>query len=618
MLFVYVCAVLVGALLLVDVVLGLDFGRPPEWVVNGLSFDFGKYLRGSATPRRALNLTLAVFALTFVISTFWSIDKHTSIWGYYTRFNGGLMSMVAYFVIFCGIKYSFSKSDYPILINITLFSSFIVSVYGIGQKLFSLGAEPITRVYSTLGQPNWTAQFLAITACISLAVYFASKTREHLVIFAVNTLCVILTYSMSGFVGLGVGLIYVLFTLPSSKNSKKIVGWSVVILTVAFSVVFRHRLYDAAGDLKTILGKQLLTNQVHKISDPLFIRYGMWQGSILLATSSTKIIAVGTGPETFVYAFQKFRPPVLNYSSEWDYVLNKPHNYYLEILVEQGIVSLILYLVLLAILFKGSPTILKSGLLVFVVTNIFGWPVVATELVFILLLSYVNKFGGEPRACPTADASALADICRRQMNLHSPTGVRPRDSTKFIRGLFLLFIFVFVVKAIEIVGFIFVADYYFNESYNKLVLGQNSQAYDLMNKAIELNPKIPSYFLRRALVQAIILQEDTSMLPEYREVLTKSALQNITFGLSLNRSNLVTIKEAVPVYYLLSISSSTVQKETLDFYTQVKNAYRTDAGLITLVAGYERKLALEENYAQSKKFINYLRPDLLNWHQAFN
>src|SRR5579862_2968720 len=38
-----------------------------------------------------LDIPIALFLLSQVISTFLSIDPHTSVWGYYSRSNGGLL-----------------------------------------------------------------------------------------------------------------------------------------------------------------------------------------------------------------------------------------------------------------------------------------------------------------------------------------------------------------------------------------------------------------------------------------------------------------------------------------------------------------------------------------------
>ena len=106
-----------------------------------------------------------------------------------------------------------------------------------------------------------------------------------------------------------------------------------------------------------------------------------------MATSSPKVLFVGTGPETFPYAFQPFRTKILNYSSEWDFVFNKPHNYYLEILATMGILGLVSYGILMFKVLRTKHPFLVPSLVSLFVSNIFGWPTVATTLVFWIYLA---------------------------------------------------------------------------------------------------------------------------------------------------------------------------------------------------------------------------------------
>nr|MBI5455462.1 O-antigen ligase family protein [Candidatus Levybacteria bacterium] len=47
-----------------------------------------------------LDIPIALFLGSEIISTFLSLDMHTSLWGYYSRFNGGLFSILAYIFLY--------------------------------------------------------------------------------------------------------------------------------------------------------------------------------------------------------------------------------------------------------------------------------------------------------------------------------------------------------------------------------------------------------------------------------------------------------------------------------------------------------------------------------------
>jgi putative inorganic carbon (hco3(-)) transporter len=47
-----------------------------------------------------LNIFFLVFLISQIICTLSSIDVHTSFFGYYSRLNGGLLSIISYFLLY--------------------------------------------------------------------------------------------------------------------------------------------------------------------------------------------------------------------------------------------------------------------------------------------------------------------------------------------------------------------------------------------------------------------------------------------------------------------------------------------------------------------------------------
>ena len=149
------------------------------------------------------------------------------------------------------------------------------------------------------------------------------------------------------------------------------------------------------------------------------IRLIVWRGAINLWQSSPKNMLIGTGPETFAYNFLPYRPKELNQTSEWDFLYNKAHNEYIDILVEQGLIGFTAYLILLGIFVRQFLSInsklqitsskntkykildtkylsvaLLSGWIGFLVTNFFGFTVVPTALLFWLYPAILVSFSG--------------------------------------------------------------------------------------------------------------------------------------------------------------------------------------------------------------------------------
>ncbi len=355
------------------------------------------------------SVVITAFLLSNIVSTIFSSHLYTSVWGYYTRFNGGLVSIVVFAAIYFVCKNRLRFDEYVSLMKAGAVTVLPVGVIGIMQH-FGWGTEIVDRVYSTFGQPNWLAQYLVMVLPFVLYFFITGFSLLWGSIFIVGFSCLWFTYSMSGIIGfavvtlvfLGIGIYKKIF---SKMAFIKFSAIYLVCFLIAVSSpgLFGGKLADTfkvlnkaevGPDVTGAVGNNNTPTQPnphdtgYKVSDPGLIRFGLWQGTLNLFLSSPKVFLIGAGPETFPYAFQPFRPASLNYTSEWDFVFNKPHNYYLEILTETGLLGFLAYVLLLFKLFKKLPFFMLPGVVGFMITNLFGWPVVPTTLLFWLWLSW--------------------------------------------------------------------------------------------------------------------------------------------------------------------------------------------------------------------------------------
>ena len=345
------------------------------------------------------SLPVLFYLSAAIISTIFSSHLYTSVWGYYTRFNGGLISIMVFVGIYLVFSSALKKDNISNILSLLTINSIPVSIFGISQHYAG-----VTRIYTTIGQPNWAAAYIAMIIPLTLFRYFRVNGRGVFlfgVIYLLEFACLWFTYSMSGFLGFLASL-FVLFILNRKEFLNKRVfvkAVPIVVLSVLIAVlnlgVFRQRVEDILIDVRKVAFASVYALEnasavSNNLSDPGFIRTGLWEGTLKLATSSPKVLFVGTGPETFPYAFQPFRTKILNYSSEWDFVFNKPHNYYLEILATMGILGLVSYVILMLKALRTKLPFLVPSLVSLFVSNIFGWSTVATALVFWIYLAVID------------------------------------------------------------------------------------------------------------------------------------------------------------------------------------------------------------------------------------
>lgn len=345
-------------------------------------------------------LPIIAFLGIYGLATLLSSHFYTSLWGYYSRFNGGFYSIICFFFVFYVIVNTFSKKDLSVLKKLVVICSLPVSVYGVMQHFqFNLGVptSEITRVYSTLGQPNWLGAYLAGMCMLTFGYITTAKNKSwinYAILFIFNFAGLWFTFSVSSIIGFVAGLGYWIFVIKTTNFKRlALVATFCAVITILQPGIWAQRIEDAVKSIGVInkAYAQTKVTQNFALSDSGEIRKGIWKGTLNIVFSSPKNLIIGTGPETFPYEFQKVRPAELNYSSEWDYILNKPHNYYLEILSTTGVLGLASYLWLLIWILVKTPKKLHPFYIVIMVTNFFSWPTSVINLLFWGFAAYAHN-----------------------------------------------------------------------------------------------------------------------------------------------------------------------------------------------------------------------------------
>jgi putative inorganic carbon (hco3(-)) transporter len=357
--------------------------------------------RRISLQRTPLDIPIALFFLSQVLSTIFSIDPHTSFWGYYSRFNGGLLSTITYIFLYYTIASNLKKEHILTILKVSLASGLIVILWGIPSHFgkdptcllfrgtFDVSCwtdafKPTIRIFSTLGQPAWMAAYMNVLLPMAIAfsflVFSLSKQNKHSelsLIEAVTSWKFLSFYFLS--LGLYLGLIFagtragiIAFFIAS------IVFWGVTWLKkyltlrtwLTFALLFNGTFLALnfffgttfsqldRFTLPVLLAEKQVTGEVHP-TDPATPTVPNAQAPVFEGTNSGKIRSIvwrgaievgkayplfGSGVETFAFAYYRYRPAEHNMTSEWDYLYNKAHNEYLNYFATTGIVGLGTYL----------------------------------------------------------------------------------------------------------------------------------------------------------------------------------------------------------------------------------------------------------------------------------
>jgi len=317
------------------------------------------------------DIPLVIFFISQLTSFLLSIDKHTSFWGYYSRFNGGLLSIICYLLLYWSFVSNMNKNNSQSAIRNLLIAATLVAAYGISER-FGIDAkywvqDVKNRVFSTLGQPNWLAAWLVALTPLTwgfgilnyesrIVNYGKSKSLKpiiHYSLFIILFTCLLFTRSRSGLLGFGIafvvfwGLVFVL----NRQDWKKILR-PFLIFTFSFLILTFYFGRDwVPGINKFFPSKTRNSQPVIEQSPPQLlisesgdIRKVVWRGAIEIWRHYPLF---GTGPETFAYSYYWFRPREHNDLSEWDFLYNKAHNEYLNYAATTGSVGLLAYFFLI-------------------------------------------------------------------------------------------------------------------------------------------------------------------------------------------------------------------------------------------------------------------------------
>lgn len=371
-----------------------------------------------------ITVPFLVFLLSQFVSTAFSIDLHTSLFGYYGRFNGGLVSIISYFLLFFVFFQVFEKKHVPKLLIVSMIASCIVVLWGLpgwfGHDLSCLvftgewtntcwthNFRPSERMFSTLGQPNWLGAYLVIHLCMGIWGVFqrffisvsqkSQKVSQHavsvfdswqLVSFGYVFLMfvgVVATRSRSALLAAAVCVLaFSIFLFLKFKKGKQdfvhnpliqtgaiLMGGCIIILLFIKTGIPRVDTYlsletIAPSDEASSLGKEENQEQ-EKTSSPELKQEVSDSFDIrrIVWEGAWKLgmqyPLFGTGVETFAYAYYFTRPVAHNMTSEWDFIYNKAHNEFLNYLATTGFVGLASYLLFIGSVFVAAWFILRKS-----------------------------------------------------------------------------------------------------------------------------------------------------------------------------------------------------------------------------------------------------------------
>ncbi len=330
-------------------------------------------------------LPVLLFLGSQFLSFLFSVDQFTSFYGYYGRFDGGLLSTICFSLLVLIYPSYANHPTSKTIIKLSIFAGFLVSLYAIAQH-FGIDAhiwqqDVQARVFSTLGQPNWLAAYMCILVPLTFLVI--KSPLPLTLLLSTQLVTILFTKSQSGLLACGLSLLIILLS-----NIKKpsywilLIGYGLLIILIPNPI--QDKLLSFGKASQPIVKPE--TGEVLNITPSGDIRNIVWKGALDIVRAHPLL---GTGPETFAQSYYLVRPRIHNDTSEWNFLYNKAHNEYLNIAANTGLIGFLAYLVFIVssltiFLHKKSILILASFASI-LVTNYFGFSISLISLYFFFL-----------------------------------------------------------------------------------------------------------------------------------------------------------------------------------------------------------------------------------------
>ncbi len=579
-----------------------------------------------------LDLPILLFLISQILSTVFSIDPHTSLWGYYSRSNGGLFSILSYIILYYALVSNFDASEGLKFLKAALLGGVFVALWAIpehfgvspscimltGQATDSCWVQEVAaRVFATLGQPNWLAAYLGMLIFPALYFFLAATKLRQLIFYFLSVIIFYLaftfTYSRGATLGVLAGLLLFLafllfnrFQKPKDAGNTKLKLFSMVLVFfVLINVLYGSALtrfqlitQPAPAAKPTAGGAATLTQLESGGTESGQIRLIVWKGALEIFKHYP---VFGSGVETFAYSYYNFRPKEHNLVSEWDFLYNKAHNEYLNYLATTGLVGIIAYLgMILVFVAWGVMGILNikykisnikqlssdqkllvasllSGYISYLVQNFFGFSVVITALLFYLFAGFAFL-----------SAEGLEDLRLSQKIAKPFTAIiyRRKIYTNGIRGILAFLAMVFIFTLLKF----WVADVFYKRGNDFDEIGSPVKAFRSYFSASKLNNSEPLYLSElgysAAEIAVATFKDDATTSATFKD----DALSETEKSLRMSPANITLWRNAIRTYFQLSLIDPSFEGKTVQTLDKTISLAPTDPKLY-----YNKGLILMQN-----------------------
>jgi len=313
------------------------------------------------------DIAILVYLLSKVLSTIFSIYSPTSIWGYYSRFTGGLIADITLVLLYYLVVNNITiKKDLKQIILAGSFSIVLLALFtifksfGMFDPIFDklISAHPSlsflkSSIFTPIGNTNCLPFIFLMVLPILISLLTGEEKNIGEQIFAMIGSCICI---------FAIGI-----TAISSLNFYLIIIWVLVFVVIAsvfllklplnqtvlmkFFPIFIFTIFSILFSVSAPF-RRMISEDINFARYPEIPFNTSW--SVLMGTYQNHKIGgflIGTGLDTYAYDFSRFRPAEQNLEINWNQNYTKSTNQIFEVLTDSGLVGLLSFIFFILIIF---------------------------------------------------------------------------------------------------------------------------------------------------------------------------------------------------------------------------------------------------------------------------
>lgn len=376
---------------------------------------------------------LVAYLFVYLVAGIFGVDWWKSMWGEQSRQNGFFVLVHFVLLAFLLPKILRTKESWKNFHRVLVYTGVVVACVALLEAFVPAvrsSFSEVGRYGGWLGNPIYLGGYLAFIFFFAARLFVTSGIRERIAMVVSEVICIggiLVTGSRGPMLALISGIIIAavawLFLQEKTSKIRKIAvpAFVVLILASVGGVFLLRQVKNLPSGVSRIFTP---ANYLEEGTPRLLSWEIAWNGFLARPV-------LGWGPENFQIVFDRYYNPKLLKYSFYETVSDKPHNLFLEILTDGGVLLEIAYLSLFiaafvatvrgvkrGVLGKADAACLIGGLVAYAVHSAFLFEIPQTSFLLFITFGFLlgteqsvlNKMNGERKEFSYTAFAVLALI----------------------------------------------------------------------------------------------------------------------------------------------------------------------------------------------------------------